>query len=100
MSSDCMIPGSDEFRLDELDELIATEKVKLTSLRLRERALCDRIEKLSHERKELCPHVLTTTTSEYYRGGYDYTGHTSYKTTCNRCDTTVKSWEKSDGRYG
>lgn len=95
-----MIPGSDEYRLDELDELIAREKTNLTVLRLRDKALCDKIEKLGAERKALCPHTLTTTTDEYYRGGYDYTGCTTYKTTCNRCGTVVKTWEKSDGRYG
>lgn len=100
MSSDCMIPGSDEFRLDELDELIAKEKGALSIMLLREKALRDKIERYEAERKDLCPHVLTEETSSYSGGGYDYTGCTFYSLRCKRCDKVLKTWEKSDGRYG
>jgi hypothetical protein len=100
MSNDCMIPSSDEFRLNELDLLIETDKVKLHVMRLREKSLCDHIEKLGAERKALCPHVITEETSKYSGGGYDYMGRTFYKITCKRCNTVLETWDESDGCYG
>jgi hypothetical protein len=95
-----MIPGSDEFRLDEIDEKLAHERSQRTLLSLRMRAVDARIEALVAEYKMLCPHTLTEVTSTYSSGGYDYTGRTFYKIACKRCDTVLKTWDKSDGVYG
>lgn len=93
MSSDCMIPGSDEFRLDELDELIIKERAQLTLLSLRERAVRARLEKYVAELKEKCPHTILKAESSYDGGSYYDRATTKRWNVCTRCGTrsTVKT---------
>jgi hypothetical protein len=100
VSSDCMIPGSDEFRLDELDELIAQEKSKLQVLLLREKAMRDRIDRFEHERKELCQHPELDPQSSYFSGSYDERASTDYWNVCKRCGATSPIITKTHSYYG
>ena len=100
MSSDCMIPGSDEFRLDELDELIAREGANLSVILLREKALRDKIDKLKHERRELCPHTTLKEESSYFPGSYYDKASTDYWNVCTRCGAKSEVTTKTHSYYG
>jgi hypothetical protein len=100
MISDCMIPGSDEFRLDELDELIAKEEGALQVLLLREKSLRDKIDRLEHERQELCPHTLLEEQSSYCSGSYYDKASTDYWNVCKCCGAKSEVTTKTHSYYG
>ena len=95
-----MIPGSDEYRLDELDELLIKERTQLTLLLLRERAVRARIEKYTTELKEKCPHTILKEETSYDGGSFDTRASTNYWNTCTRCGTKSAVITKMHSHYG
>jgi hypothetical protein len=95
-----MIPGSDEFRLDALDELIAMHDREKTILQLREKALREKLAALNAERQNLCAHSSTIEESSYHEGNYDDVARSFYTVKCRRCGKVVKEWDKAHSWYG
>lgn len=78
------------------DALLAEEKIQ--SLRLV--AIQNRLSAIVEQLQEVCPHVDTEQTSQYHRGGYDYTSSTTHQLHCKTCKVLLKHWEVNHGTYG
>lgn len=86
--------------LESIEVALANEQSALAVVKLRKKAIQDRIEKLLKQRVENCPHNEQDEHSSYFSGSYDEVARTYYSIKCHTCGETLKSWDKAHNYYG
>ena len=90
-----MVEQQDMFDPPHVAYLKEAKAIELSILPMQTKAMV-----LKKRAFELCPHEKTTTTSNYFPGGYLDVDSTDYITKCGFCGKVIKTWKVQGNSYG